>query len=75
MYATIHPVVHAKADTADAARPQGIALAVVVAEDLHRPSAGAPRVVAVPELMGLRTPAVRPRRAKVPLHRLTAIAA
>ncbi|GHF70540.1 hypothetical protein [Streptomyces thermodiastaticus] len=71
----IHQVVHEKADTTDACRPEGVALALVVAEDLHRPFADAPRTVAVPELMGLRTPAVRPRRAKVPLHRLTAIAA
>nr|BFD84048.1 hypothetical protein StreXyl84_34490 [Streptomyces sp. Xyl84] len=37
--------------------------------------APAPAAAAVPHLMGLRMPATRPHRHKVPLGRLTAVAA
>ncbi|MFF0461658.1 hypothetical protein [Streptomyces mexicanus] len=71
----IDQVVHEKADTVDATRPEGTALALTVAEELHCPSGPALPVAAVPELMGLRTPATRPHRHKVPLRRLTTMAA
>ncbi|MEU6553153.1 hypothetical protein ABZ915_23135 [Streptomyces sp. NPDC046915] len=52
--------------------PAGITLALEVAYDLHAP-VPPPRApeVATPELMGLRIPATRPHRHKVPLKRLT----
>ncbi|OIK05594.1 hypothetical protein [Streptomyces monashensis] len=56
-----------------------ITLALSIARDLHLPipKPRAPEVVVtpVPELMGLRTPAVRTHRRKVPLNRLTAVRA
>ncbi|MGW2642747.1 hypothetical protein [Streptomyces sp. NPDC001348] len=52
--------------------PAGITLALEVAYDLHAPAPRAPEVAA-PQLMGLRVPAARPHRHKVPLKRLTAI--
>ncbi|MEU5598583.1 hypothetical protein [Streptomyces sp. NPDC020298] len=52
--------------------PAAITLALEVAYDLHAP-VPAPRApeVAAPELMGLRVPASRTHRHKVPLKRLT----
>ncbi|KOV66388.1 hypothetical protein [Streptomyces sp. MMG1121] len=59
--------------------PADVNLALVVARDLHLPipKPRAPEVVAtpVPELMGLRTSAVRTHRRKVPLNRLSAVRA
>ncbi|MEU1298997.1 hypothetical protein [Streptomyces shenzhenensis] len=54
--------------------PACTALALEVAYELHapRPPARATEV-ATPELMGLRIPATRPHRHKVPLKRLTAV--
>jgi hypothetical protein len=64
--------------------PAGVSLALAIAYELHTPVIRAPEPlelrapvprtpeVAVPQLMGLRTTAARPRRRKVPLHRLTA---
>ncbi|MEU1517904.1 hypothetical protein ABZ490_38135 [Streptomyces sp. NPDC005811] len=53
-----------------------LALALDVAYELHEPVqqmvVRAPEVAA-PQLMGLRTPATRPHRRKVPLNRLTAM--
>ncbi|MET8942494.1 hypothetical protein ABZX30_02570 [Streptomyces sp. NPDC004542] len=66
--------------------PADITLALGVAYELHTPApvpaprapevaARAPEVAApaVPQLMGLRVPATRPHRHKVPLKRLTAV--
>ncbi|GGS08281.1 hypothetical protein GCM10010269_54310 [Streptomyces humidus] len=52
----------------------GLALALDVAYELHRPTepARAPEVPA-PQLMGLRTTTARPHRRKVPLNRLAAM--
>ncbi|MGN5379249.1 hypothetical protein BIV25_40940 [Streptomyces sp. MUSC 14] len=56
-----------------------ITLALSIALDLHLPipKPRAPEVLVTPfpELMGLRTPAVRTHRRKVPLNRLTAVRA
>ncbi|MFF0224796.1 hypothetical protein [Streptomyces sp. NPDC004629] len=54
--------------------PTCTALALEVAYELHapRPPARATEV-ATPELMGLRLPAARPHRHKIPLKRLTAV--
>jgi hypothetical protein len=60
-----------------------ITLALSIARDLHLPipkprapeTAPEAVVTPVPELMGLRTPAVRTHRRKVPLNRLTAVRA
>ncbi|MFE9170666.1 hypothetical protein [Streptomyces kebangsaanensis] len=71
----IQQVVHETTDTVDATAPGGLSQALTVAKDLHSPAYRAPEVVAVPELMGLRTSAERPHRYKVPLRRLTAMAA
>ncbi|WP_112466582.1 hypothetical protein [Streptomyces triticisoli] len=71
----IQQVVHETTDTIDATAPGGIAQALTVAKELHGPAHRAPGVVAVPELMGLRTSAARPHRHKVPLRKLTALAA
>ncbi|MEV0184935.1 hypothetical protein AB0I54_37500 [Streptomyces sp. NPDC050625] len=52
--------------------PAGIALALQVAYELHAPAAATrPPEVAAPQMMGLRLPAARPHRHKVPLKRLT----
>ncbi|MEU0335762.1 hypothetical protein [Streptomyces sp. NPDC006193] len=53
--------------------PAHLALALSVAHELHVPvpAPRAPQVATpAPELMGLRIPADRPHRRKVPLHRL-----
>ncbi|PZG85023.1 hypothetical protein C1I97_33760 [Streptomyces sp. NTH33] len=72
----IQQVVHETTDTIDATAPGGLSQALTVAKELHSPAAHrAPEVVAVPELMGLRTSAERPHRHKVPLRKLTAMAA
>ncbi|MEU6507647.1 MULTISPECIES: hypothetical protein [unclassified Streptomyces] len=61
--------------------PADITIALSVARDLHLPipKPRAPEVatrpVPQPQLMGLRTPAVRTHRRKVPLNRLTAVRA
>ncbi|MFI2203623.1 hypothetical protein ACH47Z_23165 [Streptomyces sp. NPDC020192] len=62
--------------------PADISIALLVARDLHLPipKPRAPEVVTTPpvpqpQLMGLRTPAVRTHRRKVPLNRLTAVRA
>ncbi|MFF5013922.1 hypothetical protein [Streptomyces sp. NPDC001165] len=61
--------------------PADLTLALSVAHTLHAPAPRAPEVPPVPrapevppvpQLMGLRTPAGRPHRRKVPLHRLSA---
>ncbi|MFF4039901.1 hypothetical protein [Streptomyces sp. NPDC001816] len=61
--------------------PADLTLALSVAHALHAPVPRAPEVPPVPrapevppvpQLMGLRTPAGRPHRRKVPLHRLSA---
>ncbi|MEU6406278.1 hypothetical protein [Streptomyces sp. NPDC046985] len=76
----IQHVVHEKADTVDVTLASGLALPLSVAKELHTP-AGNPAnrtpagLVAVPQLMGLRMPAARTHRHKVPLRRLTAVAA
>ncbi|MPY30829.1 hypothetical protein FNH09_05735 [Streptomyces adustus] len=52
----------------------GFALALEVAYELNAPSAPTLRAPEVaPQLMGLRVPADRPHRRKVPLKRLTAV--
>ncbi|MFG2793875.1 hypothetical protein [Streptomyces sp. NPDC048419] len=53
--------------------PAGLALALEVAYELHAPEGRAPEVVAVPQLMGLRTSAARPHRRRVPLNHLAAL--
>ncbi|MFI6659642.1 hypothetical protein ACIBL8_29390 [Streptomyces sp. NPDC050523] len=53
--------------------PAGLALALEVAYELHAPVGRAPEVVAVPQLMGLRTSGARPHRRKVPLNHLAAL--
>jgi hypothetical protein len=61
--------------------PADIGMAISIARDLHLPipKPRAPEVVTPPvpqpQLMGLRTPAVRTHRRKVPLNRLTAVRA
>ncbi|AKN71487.1 MULTISPECIES: hypothetical protein [Streptomyces] len=62
--------------------PAGLTLALTIASELHVPvpaprvpRAQQPAVTPVPQLMGLRTSAARPHRRKVPLHRLTTVAA
>ncbi|MFK4145728.1 hypothetical protein [Streptomyces sp. NPDC004065] len=87
----IQQVVHEKCETVDATAPAGTALALSVAKELHSPKGlhgpaalptpveraqhRAPLSVCAPELMGLRTSAARTHRHKVPLKRLTAMAA
>ncbi|MDR3084142.1 MAG: hypothetical protein LBV60_25045 [Streptomyces sp.] len=71
----IQLLVHEMTDTFDATAPAGLALALTVAKELHRPARRACEPAAVPQLMGLRTSAERPHRHKVPLRRLTALAA
>ncbi|MET8248538.1 hypothetical protein ABZV31_31570 [Streptomyces sp. NPDC005202] len=66
----IKHVLHEVAD--DVAGPADTALAVTEAKELHTPATRAPET-AVPELMGLRTSAVRHHRHKVPLKRLAAM--
>ncbi|MFJ3232191.1 hypothetical protein [Streptomyces sp. NPDC086787] len=55
-------------------RPGDFALALQVAGELHTPPAPVrlPEITA-PQMMGLRMPAARPHRHKVPLKRLTAV--
>ncbi|MEV6528376.1 hypothetical protein AB0M86_02085 [Streptomyces sp. NPDC051639] len=68
----ISPVAHSR----EGGDPAGLDLALAVARELHLPVPRAPEVAlpaAVPQLMGLRTPATRPHRRKVPLNRLTAL--
>ncbi|MET8284601.1 hypothetical protein ACGFWD_14680 [Streptomyces sp. NPDC048448] len=68
----ISPVTHSR----EGGDPAGLDLALAVARELHLPVPRAPEVAlpaAVPQLMGLRTPATRPHRRKVPLNRLTAL--
>ncbi|GGS84549.1 MULTISPECIES: hypothetical protein [Streptomyces] len=60
--------------------PAGFTLALSIASELHVPvpaprAPKQPTVTPVPQLMGLRTSAARPHRRKVPLHRLTTVAA
>ncbi|MFF5538196.1 hypothetical protein ACFY71_38090 [Streptomyces cinerochromogenes] len=62
--------------------PAGLTLALSIASELHvpvpaprAPKRPTPTVTPVPQLMGLRTSAARPHRRKVPLHRLTTVAA
>jgi len=55
--------------------PAAITLALEVAHKLHAPATRAPEVTAVPEMMGLRLPATRPHRRKVPLRRLSTLRA
>ncbi|MFF4759566.1 hypothetical protein [Streptomyces sp. NPDC001292] len=71
----IQHVVHETTDTLDVTAPAGFTLARAVAKELHGPAHRVPEAVAVPQLMGLRTSAERPHRHKVPLRRITAIAA
>ncbi|MGW0085455.1 hypothetical protein [Streptomyces sp. NPDC003393] len=76
----IQQVVHEWTETVDASVPAGVSLTLAVAKELHSPAdnpADRPPLppAAVPQLMGLRTPAGRSRRPKVPLRRLTALAA
>ncbi|MFJ8199788.1 hypothetical protein [Streptomyces sp. NPDC096152] len=68
----IEQVVHETTETVDAATPVGVDLGLAVAKELHSPVNRVPEV-AVPQLMGLRLPAARPHRHKVPLRRLTAV--
>ncbi|MFJ5268006.1 hypothetical protein [Streptomyces sp. NPDC088358] len=68
----ISPVTH----TREGGDPAGLDLALAVARELHLPVPRAPEVAlpaAVPQLMGLRTPATRPHRRKVPLSRLSTL--
>ncbi|GAA1015371.1 hypothetical protein GCM10009564_47630 [Streptomyces thermogriseus] len=74
-YAMIQQIVHETSDTVDATAPAGLTQALAVAKDLHGPARRSSDAVAFPELMGLRIPAGRPHRYKVPLRRLTAMAA
>lgn len=74
-YDMIQQIVHEPTDTVDATTPAGLAQALTVAKDLHSPAHRTPDVVAVPQLMGLRISAERPHRYKVPLKRITAMAA
>ncbi|GGJ44817.1 hypothetical protein [Streptomyces brasiliensis] len=54
--------------------PTGVSLALDVTHELTAPRPPArPADVAAPQLMGLRMPAERPHRHKVPLRRLTAM--
>ncbi|MEU6577769.1 hypothetical protein [Streptomyces sp. NPDC046805] len=54
--------------------PAGFTLALEVAYELNAPAPPSrPVEVAAPQLMGLRMPAARPHRHKVPLRRLTAV--
>ncbi|MFR0353474.1 hypothetical protein [Streptomyces sediminimaris] len=53
--------------------PAGLALALEVAYELHAPVGRAPEVAAIPQMMGLHTPAARTHRHKVPLNRLAAL--
>ncbi|MEV6804121.1 hypothetical protein ACH4NF_33305 [Streptomyces sp. NPDC017248] len=60
--------------------PAGLALALSIVSELYVPvpAPRAPEVAAVtpvPQLMGLRTSAVRRHRRKVPLHRLNTVRA
>ncbi|MEU3345476.1 hypothetical protein ABZ723_10855 [Streptomyces sp. NPDC006700] len=71
----IQQVVHETTDTIDITAAAGVTLARDVAKELHGPAHRAPEDVAVPQLMGLRTSADRPHRHKVPLRRITAVAA
>ncbi|MEU0033986.1 MULTISPECIES: hypothetical protein [unclassified Streptomyces] len=69
----ISPVTHSR----EGGDPAGLDLALAVARELHLPVPRAPEVAlpaAVPQLMGLRTPATRPHRRKVPLSRLSTLA-
>ncbi|MER7679338.1 hypothetical protein [Streptomyces sp. NPDC096934] len=69
----ISPVTHAR----EGGDPAGLDLALAVARELHLPVPRAAEATlpqaAVPQLMGLRTPATRPHRRKVPLSRLSAL--
>jgi hypothetical protein len=69
----ISPVTH----SLDSGDPAALDLALAVARELHPPVPRAPEVTlpqaAVPQMMGLRTPAGRPHRRKVPLSRLSAL--
>ncbi|MFC9930173.1 hypothetical protein [Streptomyces sp. NPDC127190] len=73
---------------APATGPDALTLALAIAHELHPPAIPAPRTpeavptaqrapevvpAAVPQLMGLRTPAVRTHRRKVPLNRLSVV--
>ncbi|MFB7498914.1 hypothetical protein ACFC09_30235 [Streptomyces sp. NPDC056161] len=70
MIRTIEQVSHPTTDFG----PARTALALEVAYELHAPRPPArPTEVATPELMGLRLPAARPHRHKVPLKRLSAV--
>ncbi|MFB7460218.1 hypothetical protein ACIOC2_32880 [Streptomyces sp. NPDC088337] len=71
----IQQVLHETTDTIDTTAPAGVTLARAVAKELHGPAHRAPEAVAVPQLMGLRTSAERLHRHKVPLRRITAVAA
>ncbi|MCX4575958.1 hypothetical protein [Streptomyces sp. NBC_01571] len=69
----ISPVTHSR----EGGDPAGLDLALAVARELHLPVPRAPEVAlpaAVPQLMGLRTPATRSHRRKVPLSRLSTLA-
>ncbi|MFD8424335.1 hypothetical protein [Streptomyces sp. NPDC059466] len=69
----ISPVTHSR----EGDGPAGLDLALAVARELHLPVPRSAEVAlppaAVPQLMGLHTPATRPHRRKVPLNRLTAL--
>ncbi|AVH61338.1 hypothetical protein C4B68_21735 [Streptomyces dengpaensis] len=56
--------------------PAGISQALAVAHELHCPEPRTPEArtpEVAPQLMGLRTPATRPHRRKIPLRRLSAL--
>ncbi|MFE9612861.1 hypothetical protein [Streptomyces sp. NPDC006012] len=70
MIRTIAQVSHPTTDSG----PARTTVALEVAYELNAPRPPAPAtVVATPELMGLRLPAARPHRHKVPLRRLSAV--
>ncbi|MGV9250566.1 hypothetical protein [Streptomyces sp. NPDC003697] len=80
----IQQVMHETTGTIVTTDPARVALSPSVTDELPRPATRTPDAarspetartpeVAVPELMGLRTSAVRHHRHKVPLRRLTAV--
>ncbi|MEU6808933.1 hypothetical protein ABZ920_07985 [Streptomyces sp. NPDC046831] len=68
----IQQVMHETPATVVATDTAAVTISPSVPDEPHRPATRIPEV-AVPELMGLRTSAVRHHRHKVPLMRLTAV--
>ncbi|GED86149.1 hypothetical protein ACIQMV_35530 [Streptomyces sp. NPDC091412] len=71
----IQYVVHETTDTIDLTATAGLSLTRPITKEPHSPANRVPEAAVVPQLMGLRTSAERPHRHKVPLRRITAIAA